>query len=221
MNQRGSNDTAIWKGAERLREDDYVKSQSGPISGAHTPHRCMPYCHKTSCCQSADERVAGRGDRQRVVFILHEGNAVRPKAGAATGDRLVRCDWLSGLWKLSLGAEEWSRISLLLSHVTIPCVEEYACHPSLTACLGKCNGGVWDSEGLHFSLKLHEAAWNVSSSAHQREVTSCCVIVRSHVHSQTDTKDCRRTKEVKGGGNLIATQWKSCLTCLVYFFESV
>lgn len=64
----------------------------------------------------------------------------------------------------------------MLSHVTVPRAEEYARHPSLTACLGECNGAVWDSEGLHFSLKLHEAAWNVSNGAHQQEVTSCGVM---------------------------------------------
>lgn len=174
----------VQRGWERM----IIWNLGAGLSLAHTRHRCTPRCHKTSCCQSADERVDGRGDRERVVFILHEGRVVRPKAGAAASGRAARRDWLRGLWKLSLGAEEWSRISLLLSHVTVPCVEEYACHPSLTACLGKCNGGIWDSEGLHFSLKLHESAWNVSGCAHQQEVTSCCVMsvnYTQHVHTCT------------------------------------
>lgn len=76
-----------------LTEDDYGKSQSEPISGAHT-----------SCCQSAEECGDGE-ETELLVFILLEGGVVRLTAGAA-GDRAAQRDWLHALWKLSPGAEE-------------------------------------------------------------------------------------------------------------------
>lgn len=86
-------------------EDDYVESQSGPISGTHTPplHAALSQDRLLPVSRGACRR---RGDRERVVFILHEGGAGRLKAAAAAGDRSAQRDWLHGLWKLSLGAEE-------------------------------------------------------------------------------------------------------------------
>lgn len=164
------------------------------LSLVHIHHRC----HKTSCCQPAEECGDGEEMESEWCLFLDEVGAVQLQARAAAGDRGVQHDWLHTLWKLSLEVEEYSRVSLVLSHVTVLCVVEYECRPSLTDCLGKCNGGVWDSKGLHFSLKLHKAAWNVSSFEHRQEVTSWSVMPMNYTqHVWIYTANCT-PKKVKG-----------------------
>lgn len=54
------------------------------LSLAHIHRRC----HKTNCCQSAEEC----GDGGRVVFILDEVGDVQLQARAAAGDKGVQLD---------------------------------------------------------------------------------------------------------------------------------
>lgn len=68
-----------------------MESQSGPISGTHTLplHAALSQDKLLPVSRGACRR---RGDRERVVFILHEGGAVRLKARAAAGDRVAQHD---------------------------------------------------------------------------------------------------------------------------------
>lgn len=61
------------------------------LSLAHTHRRCMPRCHKTSCCQSAEERVDGEETVSgRCLFSTKAAQSDwRPGLPLVTGHRSV------------------------------------------------------------------------------------------------------------------------------------